>query len=78
VNGLALCKNHHWAFDHGWFGIDDDYRILIPWNRYVEEVVTASRSMMDFRGEKINLPSESKFIPSKEAFKWHREIWRIN
>ncbi|HEY9878898.1 MAG TPA: HNH endonuclease, partial [Leptolyngbyaceae cyanobacterium] len=21
VNGLSLCKNHHWAFDHGWFGI---------------------------------------------------------
>ncbi|HEY9889533.1 MAG TPA: HNH endonuclease, partial [Candidatus Obscuribacterales bacterium] len=28
VNGLALCKNHHWAFDHGWFGVDDDYRIV--------------------------------------------------
>ncbi len=25
VNGLALCKNHQWAFYHSWFGIDDDY-----------------------------------------------------
>ncbi|WP_347277256.1 HNH endonuclease [Leptolyngbya sp. FACHB-671] len=22
-NGTSPCKKHHWAFDHGWFGIDD-------------------------------------------------------
>jgi putative restriction endonuclease len=22
-NGLALCKNYHWAFDRGWFSIND-------------------------------------------------------
>jgi putative restriction endonuclease len=36
-NGLALCKNHHWAFDRGWFGIGDDFRILVPTGRVHEE-----------------------------------------
>ena len=28
-NGIALCKLHHWAFDKGILGIDDDERICI-------------------------------------------------
>jgi putative restriction endonuclease len=28
-NGISLCKNHHWAFDQGWFAIDDNYRIIV-------------------------------------------------
>jgi len=28
-NGIALCKLHHWAFDKGILGIDDDARICI-------------------------------------------------
>ena len=29
-NGLALCKRHHWAFDKGMLGIDDDRKIVVP------------------------------------------------
>jgi len=28
-NGISLCKNHHWAFDRGWFSIGDDYRVIV-------------------------------------------------
>ena len=28
-NGICLCFLHHWAFDAGWFNIDDNYKILI-------------------------------------------------
>lgn len=78
VNGLALCKNHHWAFDHGWFGVDDDYRILIPWERFTEESAVESREMMAFRGEAIGLPRQQEFMPSLEELKWHRERWKIH
>ena len=27
-NGLALCRLHHWAFDVGWFSIEDNYNII--------------------------------------------------
>ena len=77
VNGLALCKNHHWAFDHGWFGVDDDYRILIPWDRFEEEPALGSRSMEEFREERIKLPRDKEFWPETDSLKWHRERWEI-
>ncbi len=77
TNGIALCKNHHWAFDHGWFGVDDDYRILIPNNRFDEQPPANSKEMKDFHGEHICLPDEKEFYPSVEALQWHRERWNI-
>lgn len=77
VNGLALCKNHHWAFDHGWFGVDDDYRIVIPQERFMEEPAVESREMVAFRGEVIGLPGEREFRPSLEGLRWHRERWKM-
>jgi putative restriction endonuclease len=77
TNGLALCKNHHWAFDHGWFSINDDYRIIIPFDRFIEEPPEASRRMNDFHGELIHLPTQSDFHPRTDALKWHREHWQI-
>ncbi|MGG6237096.1 HNH endonuclease [Nodosilinea sp. AN01ver1] len=77
VNGLALCKNHHWAFDHGWFGVDDDYRIVIPPERFMEEAAVESREMVAFQGEAIGLPREREFRPSLEGLRWHRERWTI-
>lgn len=78
TNGLALCKNHHWAFDHGWFGISDNYRILIPHERFSEESAVGSRAMADFAEESIELPREERFYPNLEALQWHREKWIIN
>ena len=77
VNGLALCKNHHWAFDRGWFGVDDDYRIVIPQERFMEEPAVGSREMVTFEGEAIGLPREREFRPSLEGLKWHRERWEM-
>jgi putative restriction endonuclease len=77
TNGLALCKNHHWAFDHGWFGIDNDYRILIPSDRFIEEPPVASKQMAEFDQELIHLPSQSDFYPRREALEWHRAYWQI-
>ena len=77
TNGLALCKNHHWAFDRGWFGIDKQYRITIPHDRLMEESAIGSRSMRDFNGETIVLPEQQDFYPSQEALTWHRQAWKI-
>ena len=77
TNGLALCKNHHWAFDHGWFGIDDNYRIVIPANRFTEEPAKSSLSMEDFNSEEILLPTDERYLPSIEALNWHRQHWGI-
>ena len=77
VNGISLCKNHHWAFDHGWFGIDDNYNIVIPNDRFTEEAAKLSLGMEDFNNEEILLPSEEHYLPSLDALQWHRQHWEI-
>lgn len=69
-NGISLCKNHHWAFDLGWFSIDDEYRILVA-NDLREESPNA-KPMQDFRNDQIILPNSEKHFPSLEALQWHR------
>lgn len=70
-NGLSLCKNHHWAFDMGWFFIDDDYSIRVADD--LEEDSPYARPMKDFHGERILLPSSETDFPSLEALYWHRK-----
>lgn len=77
MNDLALSKNHHWAFDRSWFGIDDDYRIVIPRDCFIEDAAMESRKMTMFREEGIGLPRDREFTPSLEGLQWHREIWGI-
>jgi putative restriction endonuclease len=76
-NGLALCKNHHWAFDHGWFGIDDGYKIIIPHDRFQEEPPIATRPMKAFEGEQLLLPTQAQYNPRQDALAWHRDYWKI-
>jgi putative restriction endonuclease len=70
-NGLSLCKNHHWAFDLGWFSVDDNYRIIVAQNLDDESPYT--RAMKDFDREPIALPSNKRFFPRLESLKWHRD-----
>lgn len=76
-NGLALCKNHHWAFDRGWFGISDDYRIIVPGDRMTEEPPEKSRTMREFNHEPLFLPNREAYYPSPESLHWHRNFWQI-
>ncbi|GAP99107.1 hypothetical protein NIES2104_56650 [Leptolyngbya sp. NIES-2104] len=76
-NGLALCKNHHWAFDRGWFSIDENYRIVIPRDRFHEETPNGLRSMRDFDGEAILLPNNEIYNPRIDSLQWHRKFWKI-
>lgn len=69
VNGLSLCKNHHWAFDRGWFGIDQDYRIVISPNLY--EDAPNGGAMQTLHSREIILPKLSQYVPSKPALEWH-------
>lgn len=70
-NGISLCKNHHWAFDHGWFCIDDRYKILVA-NDLREESPHA-KPMKDFHEEILLLPNDTEYFPSIKALNWHRK-----
>ena len=69
-NGISLCKNHHWAFDQGWFAIDDNYRIIVA--NDLEEESPNARCMKDFHSETILLPTSDHDLPRLESLEWHR------
>lgn len=70
-NGLSLCKNHHWAFDRGWFAVDDCYQIIVASD--LQEDSPYPRLMKEFHGELILLPSSEQYYPRKDALQWHRK-----
>ncbi len=70
-NGLSLCKNHHWAFDRGWFGIADDFKILVSKSLYEES--PHGKTLQQFQGETLLLPDQAHHLPRTEALFWHRE-----
>jgi putative restriction endonuclease len=70
-NGLSLCKNHHWAFDRGWFAVDDRYQIIVASD--LQEDSPHPRLMKEFHGELIFLPSLKEHYPRIDALQWHRK-----
>lgn len=70
-NGIALCKNHHWAFDRGWFAVDEQYKIIVT--NDLTEVSPHAKSMKDFHGEKLVLPNKEQYFPELAALQWHRQ-----
>lgn len=67
-NGLALCRKHHWAFDRGMFGIDNNYRILVP-DRVSS--ITENVSLLNYNGSLIECFHDSA-TPHLSALDWHR------
>ena len=65
-NGLALCFNHHWAFDRGGFSISDDYKLL------VSPQMTGTPGFVS-AGSSIYLPASPKCYPDPAALAWHRD-----
>lgn len=69
-NGISFCKNHHWAFDRGWFTIDEDYKIIVAED--LQEEFPYGRVMKDFHRESILLPEVEAYYPSLDSLNWHR------
>jgi putative restriction endonuclease len=69
TNGLALCKNHHWALDQRLIAPDPDgvWRV----SRHIEP--RRSRGEEDLArlaGERLLAPGESAFAPTRENLEW--------
>lgn len=69
-NGIALCKNHHWAFDAGAIGFSENYEVVLS-KKVVTTVLTADH------GSRLILPSDPTFAVAQEALAWHRERWAL-
>ena len=78
-NGLALCRLHHWAFDVGWFTIQDDFYIKA--SPKVNSLPSDFGRMGDYdfmrilsnKSTKILLPINEEIFPHQNSIRWHRE-----
>lgn len=71
-NGMALCKNVHWLFDNGLWSLDDDYRVLVATDRFDEDAPD-QKSLKDYAGARIRLPSNELIWPDRKHLAWHRD-----
>ena len=78
-NGIALCHLHHWAFDVGWFTIQDDYKIILSprsnglpedYGKIGEQHFLQTNI---YKNRKILLPDRDSIYPHKNSLQWHRE-----
>lgn len=78
-NGLALCRLHHWAFDVGWFTLEDDFKLLPSRKLKTLSADFGKTGNYDFirqlakKNMRISLPKEQDIRPHPNAIKWHRE-----
>jgi predicted restriction endonuclease len=64
-NGIALCRDMHWAFDKGFITLTSDYKVEVHQQATSEWLKT-------FDGKYIRIPKEQFFQPSIENIKYHR------
>lgn len=78
-NGLALCRLHHWAFDVGWFTLQNDFTIQVSSQINSLPKDFGQIGKFDFmrifssKRSKIFLPERKAIHPHKNAITWHRE-----
>ena len=71
-NGIALCKNAHWTFDRGLWGITDDYRVIVAIAHFTEASPHESHLLASYHGRHLDLPNEKALWPDPLHLAWHR------
>lgn len=66
-NGIALCRDLHWAFDKGFLTLDDNYKVLI-------HPKTTSDYLRTFEGKQIYIPSNPFFVPNLDNIHYHNDV----
>ena len=69
-NGVALCKNHHWAFDRGLIAFTGDLRVDV--SPTLDESAPTEWMLTQFEGAKVRVPANERLRPATEAVEWHR------
>lgn len=64
-NGIALCRDMHWAFDKGFITIDKDFCVEVH-----PEV--RNTLLQQYHGKKITVPRETFFQPEAKFLEHHR------
>lgn len=74
-NGLILCRAHHWAFDNGLIGVDDDLKVIVP---QITVSIAGNANLALLAGKKLAAPSDPEMAPHIDALRWHRNHFNIH
>lgn len=65
-NGMSLCRDFHWAFDHGFLALSDDCHVMVSKK-------APSALLMPYDAKPIFMPSEPFLQPKLEFVQYHRK-----
>lgn len=79
-NGIALCRLHHWAFDVGWFTVEENFQLSIS-TKLSDLPANNGRLYEQFFLQENNIQGKSFILapkninhyPHQRSIKWHRE-----
>ena len=72
-NGIALCRNHHWAFDQGLWSINSDFEIVVACGAFIEQAINQA-SLASYHFKQLDFSwLKSEYRPSQKNLDWHRK-----
>jgi len=72
INGLALCRDAHWAFDKGFFTITEHLVVQ------VHPAAGDASFLQRIAGRQIRRPIDQRALPHPDALEWHRsKVFRL-
>ena len=72
TNGIALCKNHHWAMDRFLIAPTPDCSWIVSPHLEARRS-DGEKSLIALQGKRVLPPSEPAFAPARDALQWRVE-----
>ena len=73
-NGLALCKNHHWAMDQAL--IAPTVRMKWRSSRCLDDRIEGQRDLIGLNAKPVIPPKSTRFQPKEDSLRWRQERLR--
>jgi putative restriction endonuclease len=70
-NGMALCKNHHWAMDRNLIAPTTDlaWRISVC----LDDRIEGQKDLIDLNGRSVILPKQPHYRPKAKSLQWREQ-----
>lgn len=72
TNGIALCKNHHWAMDRFLIAPTPDLAWIVS-PHLLAHRSDGEKSLLALQGQRVLPPHERAFAPSRESLQWRMD-----
>lgn len=73
TNGMALCRNHHWAFDQGLWTLGNHFEVIVATDAFMEEAPNQPL-LGGYHLRRVDLSHLAvEHRPIQKHFDWHRK-----